>query len=57
MSPGLGQAGLRIAMFIIVTALILVFVVPRDSPEFVVSVLTLIFGVVLAAAITFLVRK
>lgn len=38
---------LRVAVFLIVVSLALVFLVPRDSAEFVISVLSLIIGLVL----------
>lgn len=38
---------LRAAVFLIVVSLALVFLVPRDSAEFVISVLSLIIGLVL----------
>lgn len=38
---------LRVAVFLIVVSLALVFLVPRDSAEFVISVLSLIIGLIL----------
>lgn len=38
---------LRVAVFLIVVSLALVFLVPRDSAEFVISVLSLVIGLVL----------
>ena len=49
-SPMLGEGlklFLRVAVFLIVVSLALVFLVPRDSAEFVISVLSLIIGLVL----------
>lgn len=38
---------LRAAVFLIVVSLVLIFLVPRDSAEFVISVLSLIVGLLL----------
>lgn len=38
---------LRAGVFLVVLSLLLIFLVPRDSAEFVVSVLSLLIGVVL----------
>ena len=57
MDPRLGQAGFRIGMFLVVTAGGLLFVVDRNSPEFVVSCLTLAMAVVFLGAIAAIVRK
>jgi hypothetical protein len=47
MAPGGLKLFFRLGMFVTLTALFLVFTVPRDSAEFVVSVLSLIIGVTL----------
>lgn len=45
----------RAGMFVVVLSLLLLFWVPRDSAEFVVSVLSLVIGLVLVV-LAFLVR-
>lgn len=51
MSPELLRIFFRIGMFVTATALFLVFTVPRNSAEYVVSVMSLIVGVVLLGLI------
>jgi len=47
MTPELLRIFFRIGMFVSVTALFLVLTVPRNTAEYVVSVMSLIVGVVL----------
>jgi hypothetical protein len=56
MNPEIGRAGFTAAMFIVVTAVILLFVVPRGSPEFSITVVSLIVGLVFTAVVAVLVR-
>jgi len=56
MSPEIGQAATRIGVFLIVTAGLLLLIVPRDSAEFVVLVLTVIIGLLMLGLVAFLAR-
>ncbi len=56
MSPEIGQAATRIGVFLIVTAGLLLLMVPRDSAEFVVLVLTVGLGLLLLGIVAFLAR-
>lgn len=56
MSPEIGQAATRIAAFLIVAAGLMLLVVPRDSAEFVVLVLTLGLGLLMLGIVAFLAR-
>ena len=56
MDPRLGQAAVRIGMFIALTAGALLFLVDRSSPEFVVSFITLVIGLAFMGAIALVVR-
>ena len=51
MAPELLKLFFRIGMFVTVVALFLVFSVPRGTPEYVVSVMSLIVGVTLLGII------
>ncbi len=55
--PELGKAALRLALFIILLAgAMLVFLAP-GSPQFYITVFTLLIGLVFLSAIVFLVRR
>ncbi len=56
-SPPLGRAALRIAMFLVVTSLMLLPFVKPGSAEFVVTVVTLIIGVGFGVVLLILVRR
>jgi hypothetical protein len=56
MSPELGQAGLRVAMFLIVCSTALLFVVERGTAEFAITVLTLVIGLVFSGLIVLFIR-
>ena len=56
MSPEIGKAATRFAMFLIVTAGLLLFLVPRGSAEFVVLVLTIGAGLLLLVIVALLAR-
>ncbi len=51
LNPGGLKLFFRLGMFVTLVALFLVFVVPRNSAEFVVSVLSLVFGLALLGLI------
>lgn len=56
MSPDVGKAATRVALFLIVGALLALRWVPRDSAEFVVSVLVIGLGVVLLGVVALFAR-
>ena len=56
-SPQLGQAALRIIVFLIVTALIVLPFVKPGSAEFVVTIITLILGICFGVVLFVLVRR
>lgn len=56
MDPQILRAGFRLAVFVTSVALLLVFFEPRDSAEFVVSVMVLVLGVLFVALVAILVR-
>jgi hypothetical protein len=56
MSPEVGRLGFTAAMFIVVTSLVLLFVVPRGTPEFAITVVSLIVGLLFTALVAVLVR-
>ncbi|NOZ29758.1 MAG: hypothetical protein GXP39_17155 [Chloroflexi bacterium] len=51
MDPQIGRAGFRIAFYVILVSGALLFVVPRGTAEFFVSVLSLLVGVLFAIII------
>lgn len=56
MNPELGQAAFRIAMFIIVVAVMLLLVVPRGTAEFAITVVTLVIGLAFVGVLAVLIR-
>ena len=56
MSPEIGLAATRIALFMIVAGGLTLLMVSRDSAEFVVLVLTIGFGVAMLVAVALLSR-
>jgi hypothetical protein len=56
MSPQLGQAAFRIGFFIAGSALVLLFLEPRGSVEFGVTVVTLVVGLVFIGSVVLFVR-
>lgn len=56
MSPEVGLAATRIALFLIVAAGLMLFVVQPNSAEFVVSVLTIGIGLALLGGVALLAR-
>jgi hypothetical protein len=57
MSPELGRAAFRVATFLVMLALGLLFVVPRDSPAFVAAVLSAFIGSLFAVLVIVVVRR
>ncbi len=55
--PHLGQGVFRIAVFIILVSGVLLFYLEPGTSTFIVDVLALIIGFLLAGLVTFLVRK
>lgn len=51
MNPGGLKLFFRLGVFVVLVALFLVFTVPRDSAEFVISVLSLLIGLILLGLI------
>ena len=56
MSSEIGLAATRIALFLIVSAGLMLLVVPRMSAEFVVLVLTIVVGVAILVGVALLAR-
>lgn len=56
MAPEIGQAGFRIAMFLIITAVCLLFVVPAGTAEFYVTILSLLVGFAFVGVIALAMR-
>ncbi len=56
-SPQLGRVALRIAFFITLVSLVLIFFVEPDSAEFVVTSVTLLIGLAFIALVAFIVRR
>lgn len=56
MSSEIGLAATRIALFLIVSAGLMLLVVPRMSAEFVVLVLTIVVGVAMLVGVALLAR-
>lgn len=56
MAPEIGQAGFRMAGFIILVSVALLFVVPSGTPEYYVTILSLLMGALFAGFIALMVR-
>jgi hypothetical protein len=56
MSPEIGQAATRIALFMIVGAGLTLLMVPRDSAEFVVLILTIGLGLIMLGIVALFAR-
>ena len=56
MDPRMGQAAVRIGMFMALSAGAMLLLVDRSSPEFVVSFITLLIGLAFMGAIALAVR-
>ncbi len=57
MSPDIGQAWFRIAIFITFVSAVLIPFEPRDSAEFVISVASFVVGLVFIAIVVFFTRR
>lgn len=57
MSPEAGQAWFRVGVFLTLVSLLVLPFQPRDSAEFVVTVLALLSGLLLLALVAWLVRR
>ena len=55
MDPQILRAGFRIATFVTATAALLLLVEPRDSAEFIVSVMALVIGLTFVSVVAILV--
>lgn len=55
MIPELGRAGFRIGIIIVVPSLLLLFFLDPGTAEYVITLVTLVMGVVFLAAVTLLV--
>jgi protein-S-isoprenylcysteine O-methyltransferase Ste14 len=55
MDPQILRAGFRIATFVTATAAVLLFFEPRESAEFVVSVMALVIGLTFVSVVAVLV--
>jgi len=50
-APEVGRAGLRVALLLVIPAIVLLFLQPRHSPEFVITAITLAIGLFFAAVV------
>lgn len=57
MSSDIGQAWFRIAIFITVVSGILILIEPRDSAEFVISVLSFVIGLIFIGIVVIATRR
>jgi len=57
MSPELGQGWFRIAVFITLTSAVLLFFEQRGTAEFVITVTTLVIGLIFIVAVIIAVKK
>ena len=57
MGPELGQAWFRIAIFITFVSGILIFIEPRDSAEFVISVASFVVGLIFIGIVVITTRR
>ncbi len=57
MTPDIGRAWFRIAIFILLVSGILIFATARDSAEFVISVTSFVIGLILLAVVVIMVRR
>jgi len=56
-SPQLGGAAFKIASFLIVVSVGLLFILDANSAEFVVTILTLVIGIVFGALVVVIARR
>jgi predicted Na+-dependent transporter len=57
MSPDIGQAWFRIAIFITLVSAILIPIEPRDSAEFVISVASFVVGLIFIGIVVIATRR
>ena len=57
MSPELGLAWFRVAIFFTLVSGILIFLEPRDSAEFIISVTSFAIGIAFIAIVAFFIRR
>lgn len=57
MNPQLGLAWFRVAIFIAIVSGILALIEPRDSAEFVVSIISLVIGLAFCLLIAVIVKR
>jgi hypothetical protein len=56
-NPQAAKAGLSLGLFIVIASVLLLPFEPPGSAEFVVTVLSLIIGIVMVAVVGFVIRK
>ncbi len=56
MTPEVGRAALATALFLVLLGFGLLLVTPRDSPTFIVSVLSLVIGVIFFLVVLLAIR-
>lgn len=57
MSPQLGKLAFKIVAFLVVVSIGLLFILDANSAEFVVTLLTLVIGIVFGAVVIVIVRR
>jgi len=57
LSPQLGSAAFKISTFLVVVSIGLLFILDANSAEFVVTILTLVIGVVFGAVVIVIARR
>lgn len=57
LSPQLGAAAFKIASYLIVVSIGLLFILDANSAEFVVTLLTLVIGIVFGAVVVVIARR
>jgi len=57
LSPQLGAAAFKIASLLVVVSIGLLFILDANSAEFVVTILTLVIGIVFGALVIVIVRR
>jgi len=57
LSPQLGRAAFRIVTYLVVVSIGLLFILDANSAEFVVTILTLVIGVVFGAVVIVIAKR
>ena len=57
MSPQLGKVAFKIVAFLVVVSIGLLFILDANSAEFVVTILTLVIGIVFGALVVVIARR